>query len=180
MPTRTPQLEQQATPPHLTERRLTRYRQPLKTLYLLSQFCFVLLFRLPLLCFRNVLRSQRPSPNWTWLQSISVTMIRVVVRIGTNAGAIQSRKDVTRQDMPSEKEVRKACGSSCKAVWVEPVDEDDIVGEVRNLMIANRVKPAGVAAYWYGDSIADAPIQKAAPNEKVLVQFHGGGYVVRG
>lgn len=101
------------------------------------------------------------------------------MRIGTNSGLVHSRTDVTKADMPDECAVRKACGNACQAVWLEPISKDDVVGEVKELMIENGVHPVGVAVYWYGEAIGDAPVPKASPNEKLIVHFHGGGYIVR-
>lgn len=174
-----PRHEQEATAHEARKRRVPWYRQPYKTFYVIYQFGFLFLLQLPVLCIKFILPSLRPSRNWNWLQSIFVIVIRRFVRIGTNAGVLQKKKDVTKVDMPSVRAVRRKCGSHCHAVFLDPLSEDDVVGEVKDLMVENDVHPAGVAIYWYGEDIADTPLEKAGANEKVVVHFHGGGYIVR-
>lgn len=174
-----PRTEQEATAADRKRYRVPWYRQPYKTAYLTFQFSLLFFIIVPILCFRYMIPSQRPNPKWTWLQSVIVIIIRDAVRIGTNAGLLQVKKDVTKTDMPSDKSVKRSCGSACQGVFLEPMSENDIVGEVKELMIKNEVHPAGVAVYWHGGNIAEEPIQRAAVDEKVVVHFHGGGYIVR-
>jgi len=174
-----PRLEQEATAAERKKPRVPWYRQPYKTAYLTFQFGLLFFFIVPYLCFRYIIPSQRPNPSWTWLQSVILIVIRDVVRIGTNSGLLQAKKDVTKANMPSDRAVRRSCGSACQAVFLEPMSENDVVGEIKELMIKNDVHPAGVPVYWYGENIAEEPIQRAAVDEKLVVHFHGGGYVVR-
>ncbi|KAF8320392.1 alpha/beta-hydrolase [Clavulina sp. PMI_390] len=150
------------------------YRQPWKTFYLISQLSFLFLIRVPFRCILFLLPVFRPSSKWTWLQSVFVPLIRDVVRIVTNAGVAQSRKDVHKADMPSPRK----CGKACQGVFLEPLVADDIVGEVKELMVHNDVHPAGVAIYWYGDGVGTHSITPATNDEKIVVHFHGGGYVM--
>ena len=158
-------------------RRIPWYRQPLKTLYLTFHLGTLFLLLVPFWGIKFVLRSRRPSPTRSWISSIIVNVVRSFLRICTNAGVLQSRGDVT--ELPSAKQVRRMVGSACKAIWVEPIRGGDVWGEVKEVMVQNNVKPARVAAYWWGDGIADGPVREAGHDEKVLVHFHGGGYVVR-
>ncbi|KAF8320377.1 alpha/beta-hydrolase [Clavulina sp. PMI_390] len=150
------------------------YRQPWKTFYLTFQFSFLFLILTPLRCVMFFLPALRPRPKWTWLQSTFVLLIHDLVPIATNAGIVQSRKDVRKVDMPSP----KRCGRNCQGVFLDPLVADDIVGEVKELMIHNDVRPAGVAIYWHGDGVGTRPIAPAADDEKIIVHFHGGGYVL--
>ncbi|KAF8320375.1 alpha/beta-hydrolase [Clavulina sp. PMI_390] len=149
------------------------YRQPWKTFYLVSQFSFLLFIRAPLLGTQFLIPALRPSPKWSWLQSIFVPLFRDFFHIATHAGLIQARKDVEKADMLDA----KACGRDCRGVFVDPVPESDIVGEIKEIMIGNDVHPAGVPAYWFGHEVGTVPIAPAGKDEKLIVHFHGSGYV---
>lgn len=168
-------LQMETTQP--PDRGVPWHRQPLKALYLTYQFGALFLFCVPFWAIKFIWRSQRPSPTRSWLNSVVINVVRNVIRIGTHAGVLQSRRDVT--ELPSVEQVRRAAGSSCKAVWIEPIKTDEVWGDVKTLMVQNDVTPARVAAFWLGDGVGDGPVKRAEPDEKVLVHFHGGGYVVR-
>jgi hypothetical protein len=138
------------------ERRIPWHRQPLKTLYLTFHLGALFLLRVPFWAIKFVLRSQRPSPTWSWLNSIVVVVVRNFIRICTNGGVLQSRRDVT--EPPSAEQVRRMVGSACKAIWIEPAKVDNVWGDIRKLMVQNDVKPARVEAYWWGEGIGDWPV----------------------
>lgn len=170
-----PRLEQQATAPDRRERRIPWYRQPFKTFYVLFQFSFLALVKLPYVSILYILPSQRPCRGWTWLQAIGVVLVRDGIRISMNCGLVQNKKDVRKEDLP----LREKLGKHCRAEWIEPVKEEDVVGEVREIMLQNEVHPQGLAAYWYGEGVGHGEaVHLAGEDEKVLVHFHGGGYVV--
>ncbi|KAF8320390.1 alpha/beta-hydrolase [Clavulina sp. PMI_390] len=149
------------------------YRQPWKALYLTSQLGFLLLARTPALCCMYLVPALRPNPKWTWTQSVSVALIRKLVQIMMYSGIGQSRKDVHGADIPSA----QSYGKDGLGLFLEPVNVDDIGGEVKELMIRNHVQPAGVAVYWHGNGVGTHPIKPAAKDEKIIVHFHGGAYV---
>ncbi|GJJ06911.1 hypothetical protein Clacol_001107 [Clathrus columnatus] len=65
-------------------------------------------------------------------------------------------------------------------VMVDPVQDEFIVGFVRDAVRANSVIISErVPGYWWGDRGKDGKVgQPAAPGEKVLLAFHAGGFVM--
>ncbi|KAH9929387.1 Alpha/Beta hydrolase protein [Fomitopsis serialis] len=60
----------------------------------------------------------------------------------------------------------------------EPISQEMIVGEVKELAELNGVKPVPFCGYWIKfKGAAGKPNQKAGPDEKVLMHLHGGGYI---
>ncbi|CCM05251.1 uncharacterized protein FIBRA_07461 [Fibroporia radiculosa] len=70
-------------------------------------------------------------------------------------------------------------GKNIQVVWIEPTPEL-IVGEIKEAARVNNVEPARVAGVWYGQrgSNAQAAHEKAGPEEKVMYELHGGGWVL--
>jgi acetyl esterase/lipase len=73
-----------------------------------------------------------------------------------------------------------APGMEDHGVWIEPVPEL-VVGEIKTWAATTGVEPARIPGYWLGrpgeksDLPSGAP---PAPGEKVVLAFHGGGYIV--
>lgn len=160
------------------QRHIPWHRQPLKTVFLTLHLTTLVLVLVPWTTLKFIPRSKRPSPNWSLARSVQVYFLRNVIRIVTNAGTAQSRSDVTT--LMDKSKLKMITGSSCKGVWLEPVPDDQVYGEVRERMIENGVKPQRVPAYLWGNGIAGwINVQPASQDEKIIVHFHGGGYVVR-
>ncbi|KAF8320369.1 hypothetical protein DL93DRAFT_1836035 [Clavulina sp. PMI_390] len=166
-----PSLEQEIQPTRWPWFRV--YRQPWKTIYLASQLSYHHLVRKPFSAILFLIPALRPNPKWTWQQSRFVTLLGEFFHIATQAGLIHSRKDIRKEDMASAEK----CGKDCQGKFVDPVLEDDIVGEIREIMVKNEVHPAGVPAYWRGHGIGNSPISPAGEDERLVIHFHGGGYV---
>jgi acetyl esterase/lipase len=66
-------------------------------------------------------------------------------------------------------------------VWLEPIDADLIMGDVKTWAVAASVTPARIPGYWLGRSGENTDLPSGAPpapGEKVIYALHGGAYVV--
>lgn len=59
-------------------------------------------------------------------------------------------------------------------VWVDPIEESKVVGEVKDIAEVNGVAPKQMFGYWFKregyEGQVDAP---AGPEEKTVLHFHG-------
>ncbi|KZT01805.1 alpha/beta-hydrolase [Laetiporus sulphureus 93-53] len=69
-------------------------------------------------------------------------------------------------------------GEDVGLVWLDPISEFLIVGEIKQAAAVNAVVPVRLAGYWYGQRGTDGMVgQSAGPDEKVIYELHGGGWV---
>lgn len=152
------------------------HKQPLKTIYVTSQLIVLLGVYVPYWIVKFSIRSQRPSPKWSLLKSLSVFLLRNLLGIFFNAGVIQSKSDTS--ELLSGKKLKLVAGSECRAIWIDPVLEGDVWGEVKHWKELNGVTLKKVGAYLWGEDAESPSVRPAKKDEKIIVHFHGGGYVV--
>lgn len=59
-------------------------------------------------------------------------------------------------------------------VWIEPIPEEFVMGEIKIMADTNNVKPERIYGYWHGQKGASGKLGLCAtPGEKVLYYFHG-------
>jgi hypothetical protein len=56
--------------------------------------------------------------------------------------------------------------------WVEPVADEQIVGELKDLAALNNVKAAQTNGYWYTSPTNIGTVESASPDEKVIMHLH--------
>ncbi|KAH8089934.1 alpha/beta-hydrolase [Cristinia sonorae] len=139
-------------------------RQPLKALYLV---CVVLsvVARLPLWTVKALLPATRPRKSWPVYRTILVWSIDAFVASWFKTGFPH---EPLEEDDPG-------------FVWIEPIHEEWILGEIKDLAETNGVEPVRVHGYWRGNGLGDdrsALTRHAEPQEKILYYLHGGGYVM--
>jgi hypothetical protein len=83
----------------------------------------------------------------------------------------------TDQILPETNEKQK---EKLGFVWVDPVGEEWVRGEVKEIANVNGIRPAKVWGYWYGKRDGHGKhAQKAEKGQKVLYHLHGMFFFLR-
>ncbi|KAF9220925.1 alpha/beta-hydrolase [Gyrodon lividus] len=144
-------------------------RQPFKTLYVLYFGVTLLFVRLPYWTIISLLPAWRPRRNWTLSRTIIVYGLQSLVAFTYTTGTF-NLEDIDKDEKSADK---------LKFVWVDPLPQHLIQGEIATIANKNNVSPARIHGYWFGTVGEDGKHgQKAAKDERVLYHFHGGGYVM--
>ncbi|KAI3487712.1 hypothetical protein L1887_48318 [Cichorium endivia] len=118
-------------------------RQPYKYLYFTYFGLSVGFYYLPRWALSSTIPSHRGRRDWSWKKATMVKLYRhgtqLTFRTRTSLG-----RDL-QKEVPHSKTVR------CKFTWVEPVADDDVRGELRRAMLAQKVDPQRTCGFWYGD-----------------------------
>jgi hypothetical protein len=139
--------------------------QPLKALYYLVTTPILLLVRLPWWALLSAVPAWRPRKSWTFTR----TLIRRFGIYGTRQYAYVGFKKPAGDAARDSKDPAKT-----GFAWVEPVSDELVVGEVREMARRNDVKPERVSGYWYGARNKEGKWDyKAEPGERVLYFIHG-------
>ena len=81
----------------------------------------------------------------------------------------------------STEELKKA-GHNYRPLWIAPVLDKDIQGEIKEWKEKNRIQSVRVPGYWCGhwsEQVLNSTVERAPPpGGKVIIYFHGGDYVV--
>ncbi|CAE6458999.1 unnamed protein product [Rhizoctonia solani] len=126
-----------------------------------------LLLRLPFVGIWYIRKSNRPYPRWSWGRALLVYVINFSWEIPYRTGRLLDR-DINREVPPEE------CMGT-KFMWVEPVSEDLVQGEIKGYADKAKIKPCRIPAYGFGnwDQLP------AREGEKIVMHCHGGAYVSR-
>ncbi|KLO09150.1 alpha/beta-hydrolase [Schizopora paradoxa] len=146
---------------------LSLRREPFKSLYLL--FCkFDILLRKPWWVIRNLLPSWRPRRSWPMSWCLQINEIRYYEAVSKAIG--------TNDNHPTAKELR--LGPGVLGLYVDGVPQ--LVHDKLQFWARTAgVEPTRIPGYWMhqpGEPIVMG--SKPAPGEKVVLYFHGGGYVI--
>lgn len=139
--------------------------QPWKTLYLLYAVPSVLFVRLPYWLFISAIPALRPHRSWTMTR----TMLRHLIRFRSDmvyvVGLEASRGNAARDSARADK---------CGFVWVEPLKDEYVKGDIADMVQCNNVRPERAWGYWMGLRGEDGKYgHRAAEGERVLYYFHG-------
>lgn len=69
-------------------------------------------------------------------------------------------------------------GAHVKGIWLAPLQNEMLLGRIRDWAAAASVKPVCIPGYWLDHP--EKPVQPdaaPAPNEKVILALHGGAYI---
>ena len=156
---------------------MARFRfpsQPLKLIHLFALFLTIPFIRLPWWLVYYSWRPNRPRKSWTLRRTIIVRAARRVFQLTFKFGV---REDCDPSlDVPQE----KLEPFNARFVRIPKLDED-IVGVVAEHATRTGVESIVVPAYWIlkkGTNWSPAH-EKAQNDEKVMLYFHGGAFVVR-
>lgn len=136
---------------------------PLRVLFLLYTG-LSLVVRIPYWAITALRPSWRPRPTWGIVRHIRVRIIYTVI------DALHQ----TALGVPEDLEKAAATAAKTGFVWLEPIPEELLWGEVRDMAKLNEVVPARISGYWYGAPGEKGAVgQKANPGEKVVLWLHG-------
>jgi acetyl esterase/lipase len=143
--------------------------QPWKNIYLLYAVTSTLVFWLPIWILASISPLSRPNSKWSFKRCI-------LVRIQARIAYVDARVLGFGQQPNSTSLVAT---SEAKGIWIDPVP-DLLVGSVKTWATTSHVDAVRIPAYWYirpkEEEMAD---RQAKPGEKVILAFHGGGYIAR-
>lgn len=143
-------------------------RQPLKGLYLFYIGFSTLFIRLPFWTLILIPRSSRPRKSWTFGKSLAIKIGKLFVHVVFKVGLPDGFNENLDKANASDK--LKVMGF----VIVPAFPGDLLVGEVKDLAEHQDVKIQRTFGFWYQRKDANEPFdQKAGPNEKVALLFHG-------
>jgi hypothetical protein len=156
------------------------HTQPGKTFYLAYQFTLLVFIKLPYWTCHDLSPRRRPSKSWSLRLSLTARFCRWWQSVGTISGLFTVfARDLSRE--VTDRELIKA-GNECRFVWIPAIEpEKDIIEGtlVHEYMERNKVSAFNVPGYFWGERAEDGKAgQQASPNEKVVLHFHGGAYIV--
>ncbi|KAI0635585.1 alpha/beta-hydrolase [Trametes polyzona] len=136
--------------------------QPFKALCLIGGALYILA-RLPFWVLRNLLPSWRPRQSWTLKRSIIVALLDAGTRLIYWTAPLAA--------VPLEE-----CAKDARRlgfVWVEPVPQELVVGEIRQMAEKVGVRAVRTGGFWYGPRGEDGEVgQRAGPEERVMGSSH--------
>ncbi|RPD61110.1 alpha/beta-hydrolase [Lentinus tigrinus ALCF2SS1-7] len=136
----------------------------------ISAILLSVLARLPVWALTNALPAWRPRRTWSLRRAVLVHAIRA---------ASYAIMDPLNRELWLSPSLEECARDARKLgfVWVEPIPDEYVVGEVREMAEVNGVKPERIGGFWYGPRGEDGnPGQRAAPGERVVCHFHGGAH----
>jgi hypothetical protein len=143
-------------------------RQPWKKLYVAYVWGMLLFVRIPIWFLMSLIPWLRPRASWTIKRTLLVKSLQELVPMTFNAAQF---KETVRVDPQTYAKNEEEVG----LVWIDAAPEV-IQGDIKKYAKLNRVSVIHVPAYWFGarDTTTGLAGQPAAPNEKVVMNFHGG------
>ena len=156
---------------------MARFRfpsQPLKLVHLFGLFLTIPFIQLPWWLVYYSWRPNRPRKSWTLRRTIVVRATRRAVQLAFRFG-VRENYDPSLDAPQEELEPFNA-----RFVRIPKLDED-IVGVVAEHAARTGAESIAVPAYWIlkkGTHWSPA-YENAQEDEKVMLYFHGGAFVVR-
>ena len=147
---------------------------PLRQLYRVGLFITNVVIRLPWWFIYYSRPRNRPRKSWTLRRAIHVQILRRAAQLPMKYGVVDGR-DLTLEVPQKELEPFNA-----RFVWVPGLEEEDIVGMVAEHADRTGAKSIAIPAYWImkeGSEWSPAH-EKALKDEKTMLYFHGGAFVV--
>ncbi|CUA70311.1 hypothetical protein RSOLAG22IIIB_00666 [Rhizoctonia solani] len=140
--------------------------QPFGFLYLLYKR-IILLLKVPFRAVLYLVGVNKLRPSWTLKKVLLVNAIREILDAPSRTGVTGGR-DHTKHV------AAKDC-QDARFIWVDGIAPELIVGEIQRLAQACGVQPVRIPAYGFGKW--DSEKDMARDGERVVLNFHGGGYV---
>ncbi|KAJ7217309.1 alpha/beta-hydrolase [Mycena pura] len=149
-------------------------QQPLKAIYLTYFVASTIFIRLPVWALMAAIPALRPRPSWPFRRALIFHAMKALVQLFFDIGFPVS------MGHDSEKIASSPTASESGFAWVEPLADEQIVGELKELAALNNVQAVRTAGYWFH---AAAPknigsVKNAAPDEIVILHLHSGGHVM--
>ncbi|WFD18433.1 hypothetical protein MCAP1_000636 [Malassezia caprae] len=150
--------------------------EPLRSLYVVWFFLYMLFFAIPLRALVYIPRCARPRPSWSWKKSVMVSFIRSCTIL-----ICKTRIMLSGQPSSGEPKVHESIYLSIDPSDVltdNPEKQDEILrGELRRAMNLQGTQVLPTSGYFVAKSGECAPKDvHAKPGERLLVHLHGGAY----
>ncbi|KDQ28795.1 hypothetical protein PLEOSDRAFT_156533 [Pleurotus ostreatus PC15] len=142
--------------------------QPFKTLYFFGVALSFLFVKLPFWTVRYLVPAWRPVREWSLSRMLLIKSLGVLFTTMFDTSIDSLKCDPEKEGPPDE----------VGLVWIEPKQEL-VVGEIKSAAQVNNIHPIKVAGFWYGKRGENGQVgQAAGPDEKVIYELHGGGFVL--
>ena len=150
------------------------FRQPSKIIHLLGLIVTTLFIRLPWWIIYYSWRPNRPRKSWTLRRTVMVQLLRQITKLPMKFGIVDKR------DLSLEVPQKELEAIHARFVWIPELDKEDIVGMVAEHADRAGVKSIAIPGYWVlkEGSKWSSEHDKARKDEKVMLYFHGGAFVV--
>lgn len=143
--------------------------QPFKAIYLAFAIASIIL-RLPIWILISLVPAFRGRSSWTLGRAVLVKAARVYFGAIFTTGAFELGRIDPQRFAKKEQEVG--------LVWIDATP-DLIQGDIKKYAQANKVSAVHVPAYLFGERDSNGRVgQPAKPDEKVILAFHSGGWVM--
>ena len=143
-------------------------RQPLKGLYKVYFLSTALLIRLPSWLITSAPPFLRPRRTWTFKRTVLVELMRAFV------GTFFVTHPPVSPGIDPYEIVASGQADALGFVWVDAIEGDKVVGDIKEMAELNGVAPKQMYGYWFTregyEGKADAP---AGNDEKTVLHFHG-------
>ncbi|KAF7315582.1 Abhydrolase-3 domain-containing protein [Mycena indigotica] len=141
--------------------------QPLKALYLTYELFTTTFIRLPYWLLASVVPSLRPRRSWGFRKAMQVRILRRFTGLSNAVGPIAK--------LPNH--LALVTGVGYHGVWVPPVQEDAIQGQLSTWISVAQVSPTRLPGYWLHKPDSTINLEAALmPGEKIIYALHGGAY----
>ncbi|KAI8985770.1 hypothetical protein BD414DRAFT_65107 [Trametes punicea] len=144
-------------------------RQPFKALYLAYFATSLFLVKIPFWTILYIPRSRRIRRTWTLKRSLIVRIAKELFSVKVDLKPRNSANPLTEPGMTLK---------DAKFVWIDPIPNQMLVGEVRRVAEINGVQPVKVPGYWLLKKGSTWAGPKAKKGEKTLLHMHGGAFYV--
>ena len=151
-----------------------RFPRRLEVIFIRFQLIIIPLIRLPFWLIYYSWRQNRPRKSWTLRRTINVQILRRLSKFFFELNMV-GRRELSLEVPQEELELLNA-----RFVWIPELGEEDIVGVVAEHADRARIKSIAIPAYWMlkEGTKWSSEYDKAGEGEKVMLYFHGGGFVV--
>ncbi|KAF8608532.1 alpha/beta-hydrolase [Ceratobasidium sp. AG-I] len=146
------------------------HAEPFRSIYIAYRITLILT-KPPIWSLIYLRQANRPRSSWTWTKCIGICVVREMFSgLSMRTGRFNGR-DVT-------KEVAAKHCRDARFIWLEGVSSSLITGQIKQFADAARVKPVRIPGYGFGQWGDGGEIPLARDNEKIVLHFHGGAYVL--
>ncbi|KAJ7631434.1 hypothetical protein DFH06DRAFT_1005096, partial [Mycena polygramma] len=134
-----------------------------------------LLFRLPCWVLRAAIPVLRPRSSWPFRRTLSFYLMKAFVSLFFDVGFPPALIGLNPEEVAAS-----PSASEMGFTWVEPLADEQIVGELKELAALNNVKAVRTHGYWYTspNNFKTGTVERANPEEKVIMHLHSGGHVM--
>lgn len=150
--------------------------EPLRSLYIVGFFCYMLFISLPLRALLYIPRRWRPRPSWSWKKSVMVSFIRSCTILICKTHLMLPGQPVTGE--PKVRESTFLRIDPKDVLTEEPEQQNKILrGELRRAMSLQGTQVVPTSGFFVAKNGEVAPKDvHAKPGERLLVHLHGGAY----